>query len=182
MKTTIPHKDTHYCLCRAARRHVPALNAIELAAATIFPPGFLPEHILEDRVPLDVLLTAQKEQMLWVAVDAHNAPDVPVGYLLLQIVDGLALLAQVDVHPLHSRKGLGTALVGQGIMQIREMGFDACYLTTFAHIPWNAAFYERFAFKIINDAELPHSIASILHHERACGLCHRVAMRCRLDK
>lgn len=163
-----------YCICRAAPHHVPALNAIELAAATIFPPAFFPQHILEERVPLDVLLKAQQEQMLWLAVDAH---DKAVGYLLLQTVDGLALLAQLDVHPQHGRQGLGTALVEQALMQVREMGFTACYLTTFSHIAWNAPFYEKFAFKIVAEQELPPAIARILHEERARGLCDRVAMR-----
>ncbi len=173
---TIPalQYNTGYAICRAEIHHIPELNSIELAAATIFPPGLIPEHILTDRIPQNVLLTAQQEKMLWVAVDTS---DFPVGYLLLQVVDGLPLLAQLDVHPLHGRKGLGTALIAHGIMQVQKMGFPDLYLTTFSHVRWNAPFYEKLGFKIVNEQELPKSIAGILHEERTRGLRNRVAMR-----
>lgn len=164
----------HYFICRAEAHHISTLNAIELAAAAIFPPGSIPEHILADRVPLDMLQAAQKENMLWVAVDDH---DSPVGYLLLQIVTGLPLLAQLDVHPTHGRKGLGTALIAHGISQVQEIGFNDLYLTTFSHVQWNAPFYEKLGFKVMDEHELPEPIFKILQEERIRGLSNRVAMR-----
>lgn len=172
--TTMLQDCPNYALCHAEKHHLPALNAIELAAATLFPPGTIPEHVLADRVPLSVLLNAQKKNMLWVAVDAHDAP---VGYLLLQVVSGLPLLAQLDVHPSHGRKGLGTALIAHGIAQVQEMGFTDLYLTTFSHVPWNAPFYERLGFNTAEEQSLPESIAKILNDERRRGLHNRVAMR-----
>lgn len=163
-----------YCICRAELQHLSALNAVELAAAMIFPPGSIPDHILADRVPLNVLLTAQQENMLWVAVDAN---DLPVGYLLLQVVHGLPLLAQLDVHPLHGRKGLGTSLIAHAIMQMQEMGFADIYLTTFSHVQWNAPFYKKLGFRIVDEQKLPETMVKILHEERMRGLSNRVAMR-----
>lgn len=44
----------------------------------------------------------------FVAVDAA---DRPVGYLLLDVVDGAAHIEQVSVHPDHARRGIGGALI-----------------------------------------------------------------------
>ncbi len=94
-----------YALEAAQEAHVPLLRGIETAATGIFPPGFLPEHILSDHAPRDLLLEAIRADMLPVVLDADRRP---VGYGLLRFVDGLVLPAQLDVHPAHGRKGLGT--------------------------------------------------------------------------
>ena len=44
----------------------------------------------------------------FVSVDAD---DTPVGYLLLDLVDGAAHIEQVSVHPDHARQGLGRSLI-----------------------------------------------------------------------
>ena len=148
-----------YTIEQAAPEHVPLLNAIELAAVDIFPPGFLPAHILEDKVPLDVLDRAREQGLLWVVLDGGQAP---VGYALVQLIDGHVLLAQMDVHPDHGRKGLGAALVGRVARQVRTMGFSALYLTTFSHIPWNAPFYERLGFRRMEQGDQPLFLQEIV--------------------
>ena len=163
-----------YTIRRAEAEHIPFLNGIELAAATIFPPGSIPEHILSDKLPLDVLRSAMDKDMLWVALDVSG---IPVGYALLQVVDSFALLAQMDVHPDHGRKGIGTTLVSYVIRHVREMGFAELYLTTFSNVKWNAIFYEKLGFQILETWEQPRFIQGILHNERKCGLSNRVAMR-----
>ena len=166
-----------YAVRRAEPGHIPLLNHIELSAATIFPPGSIPDSILSDKLPLDVLLTARDKGMLWVAVDTG---DIPVGYALLRIVDGFALLAQMDVHPDHGRKGIGTALACRAIRQVRELGLTELYLTTFSHVKWNAPFYEKLGFQILETGKHPDFIKKILHEERKHGLDNRVAMRLRI--
>lgn len=163
-----------YTIESAGPGHIHALNGIELAAATLFPPGSIPEHVLSDRLPREVLDSAMRSGMLWVALDAVGAP---VGYALLQLVDGYALLAQMDVHPLHGRRGLGTALVRRAAGRVRELNLDELYLTTFSHVPWNAPFYARLGFRVVPAAEQPLFIKDILHAERVRGLADRVAMR-----
>ncbi|EKO38435.1 MAG: putative acetyltransferase [Solidesulfovibrio magneticus str. Maddingley MBC34] len=163
-----------YAILQARSRHLPMLNAVELAAARIFPDKYLPEPILSDKLPMDVLLAAKEQGLLWVAVDAVG---LPVGYILVQVVDGLALLAQVDVHPDHGSQGLGTALMRHAMGKIREKGFSECYLTTFSDIAWNAPFYAKLGFGIVGEAAMPKALAAILREEQERGLRNRVAMR-----
>ena len=163
-----------YAIMQAQSRHLSLLNGIELAAAKIFPDDYLPEHILSDKLPMDVLLAAKDQGLLWVAVEAGGSP---VGYVLVQVVAGLALLAQVDVHPNHGRQGLGTALIRHAIGKIREKGFSECYLTTFSDIAWNAPFYAKLGFSVVGEAAMPQAIAAILREEQERGLRNREAMR-----
>ena len=168
-----------YAIIPAASRHLALLNAIELAAAKIFPDDYLPEHILLEKLPMEVLLAAQAQGMLWVAVDAGGSP---VGYVLVQAVDGLALLAQVDVHPDHGRQGLGTALIRHAMQAMHERGFAECYLTTFSDIAWNAPFYAKLGFGVVDEAAMPQAIAAILREEQERGLRNRVAMRLKISE
>lgn len=175
MKISGPEPLPHgYSLRPARPEQFEALNAIEIAAASIFPPGIIPEQFLSDHVPLDVLAEAQKNGLLWVALDEAERP---VGYALLQIADGFALLAQVDVHPKHGRKGLGRALIGRVAAQARELGQTELYLSTFGTVPWNAPFYQKLGFKVLEPAEQPEFMLKILQNEAAFGLKNRVAMR-----
>lgn len=167
-----------YSICLAEDRHIPALNAIELASAMLFPRESLPEWIFTDCLPRTVLENARKEHLLWVAVQHQKGmQERPVGYVLVQIVEGLALVAQMDVHPQHGRKGLGRALLTHAIQQVRERGFTALYLTTFTNVPWNAPFYDKMGFVTMDKRDLPRTITQILCKERACGLRNRVGMR-----
>lgn len=168
-----------YVIKKAESRHIPLLNAIELAAATLFPEDSLPEHILSDKLPMDMLFAGKEQGMLWVAVDAE---DSPVGYILLQAMEGIALLAQIDVHPNHGRKGLGTALVVHGLEHIRQYGFSEIYLTTFSEIKWNAPFYRKLGFVILQKNEMPTVMVNILQAEHEHGLKNRVAMRLRISQ
>ena len=152
-----------YAIMPAESRHLALLNAIELAATTIFPEKYLPGSILSEALPMAVLLAAQAQGLLWVVVDAGGSP---VGYVLVQAVDGLALLAQVDVHPDHGRQGLGRALIRHAMQELHERGFSECYLTTFADIAWNAPFYAKLGFGVVGEADMPQAIAAILREEQ----------------
>ena len=171
----IPHG---YSIQAAEARHIPFLNAIELAAAAIFPPGVIPEAMRSDRMPVAVLAQAVDEGRLWVALKDEGQP---VGYVLLRIIDGSALLAQIDVHPSHARKGLGAELVRQVIASAKAQGFADLYLTTFTHVRWNAPFYAGLGFSIIPEPEQPPFIRDTLTEEKRRGLEHRAAMRLELS-
>lgn len=165
-----------YVIRPAEQKHIQYLNDIELASAELFPPGSIPEHIRHDRVPEALLTEGMREGRLWVALEKARDTETAVGYGLLRVMDGFALLAQLDVHPAHGRKGLGTALVRQVIAKAGDMGFCDLYLTTFAHVPWNAPFYEKLGFEVLNEANTPAFLKEILCEERRLGLENRVGM------
>lgn len=164
-----------YSIRHAEDVHIPFLNGIELAAATLFPSGSIPEEVLRERMPLAVLRAAADLARLWVALKDGEAE--PVGYALLQVHDGMGLLAQLDVRPEHGRKGLGAALTSRVIRAAQGMGLPELYLTTFADVAWNAPFYARLGFIAVEAGQQPLFIRQALQEEQARGLRKRVAMK-----
>ncbi len=55
-------------------------------------------------------------------------------------VEGLSYLDQLSVRPIRQRRGLGSALVAECVRW--ASGRDV-WLTTYAHVPWNAPYYRR---------------------------------------
>ncbi|WP_291443092.1 GNAT family N-acetyltransferase [Desulfovibrio sp.] len=163
-----------YTIDLATAAHVPLLAAIEVAAAGIFPPGSIPDHIRSEFSPVDKLHEAVQSGLLWVALDQAGNP---VGYAYVRLIDHAALLAQIDVHPDHMRKGIGAALIGRVAGRMRQRQVPAIYLTTFTHVPWNAPFYARLGFTALDDAGLPQFLKDILEEEKFCGLTDRIGMR-----
>lgn len=153
---------------------IPVLNAIELAAAAIFPPGMLPDAVRQECVPPAVLARAVELGRLWVDRDAHRRI---TGYALWEQADGAALLAQIDVLPACGRRGIGTSLVRHVIRQAGQAGLPHVYLTTFSTVAWNMPFYRKLGFVCIDAAEQPEFLRKILEDERKRQLEHRVAMR-----
>ena len=163
-----------YTIKQAAAEHAPLLAAIEIAAAGIFPPGSIPEYIRSDSTPIETLLEAVEDGLLWVVLAGDGKP---VGYALVQMVADAALLAQMDVHPDHMRKGVGSALIMRIVENLRVRKKPELYLTTFVHVPWNAPLYAKLGFIAINSADTPSFLKDILEEERLCGLTDRIAMR-----
>lgn len=154
------------------------LAAIEQAAASVFPPDSIPESLRSDHVPLPVLRQALSHSALSVARDQQKRP---VGFALLAFVEHLAVLMEIDVHPDHARQGLGSKLISEVVSRSRELGYKAVYLTTFVHIPWNAPFYAKLGFKILEVPNIPDPLLKMLAQERGRGMEQRVAMELNLD-
>lgn len=163
-----------YTIELAAPAHVPLLAAIEIAAAGIFPPGSIPEHIRADSVPQSALLEAVQEGLLWVLLAPKGRP---VGYALVQLPEDSVLLAQMDVHPDHMRKGLGSALIMHLVEHLKRQKKPALYLTTFRHVPWNAPFYAKLGFEALSKEDAPLFLNTILEEEKRYGLTKRIGMR-----
>ena len=170
-----------YVIQPAAPRHLAALPAIELAAATLFSRADLPAAWATAATPDATLQLACKEQRLLVAV-THD--DIPVGAALVDSVDDTPHLHQVDVHPEHARRGIGAALVRHVLERARCQHASAMTLTTFVHVPWNAPFYERCGFVRLDESvtatAMGPGLRTILAAERAGGLRNRIAMRATL--
>jgi GNAT superfamily N-acetyltransferase len=113
-----------------------------------------------------------------VAAAVYAVGDPAVGFLSLEIVDGVAHVDQVSVLPDHGRKGLGRALLEAAVGWSAASGYSALTLTTYRDVPWNAPFYRTLGFEELTT--LSPELAAIRSHERDAGLDAfgpRVAMR-----
>jgi GNAT superfamily N-acetyltransferase len=161
----------------ARPRDVPALPAIELAAARLLE-GLVPAALMEETTDVDDLAAAQAAGHLWVAL----VDDGPVGFAHIALRDdGVPHLEEIDVHPAHGRRGLGTGLVRAVCEWAAANGHRELTLTTFRDVAWNAPFYARLGFSIVERADWPPAIAAIVAGEAARGLdpATRVVMRYR---
>ncbi|MET3807834.1 GNAT superfamily N-acetyltransferase [Nakamurella sp. UYEF19] len=112
----------------------------------------------------------------WVSTDEA---DLPVAYLLVEIVDGDAHIEQVSVHPEHAHRRIGQSLIEVAADWAARQALAALTLTTYAEVPWNAPYYERLGFRILHDADLGGGLRYARRLEAARGLDRwpRVAMR-----
>ena len=114
------------------------------------------------------------EQRLYFACTSNE--DL-LGFVSFGTLDGQANLDQLAVRKHAMRRGVGRALLEHALHQ--NSGHAACWLTTYDHVAWNRAYYERHGFTVVREAECGPGMQAILREERAC-LPHphqRVAMR-----
>ncbi|MEO5820375.1 MAG: GNAT family N-acetyltransferase [Vicinamibacteraceae bacterium] len=98
-----------YAIALAEPRHLEALGAIELAAARLLV-DHAPPSVLAEQTPHDVFTAAMNRGHLWLAL----AADGPVGFAQVELLTAdVPHLHEIDVHPSHGRRGVGTRLVRQ---------------------------------------------------------------------
>jgi GNAT superfamily N-acetyltransferase len=153
-----------------------ALTDIERAANALFADYGLAEQLSDLLTPIEALHEGVKANRLWVAADEL---DRPVGFALASIVGDNAHLDELDVHPAHGQRGLGAALVEAVCDWARASGYRAITLTTLRDIPWNAPWYQRLGFRVLEENELSQALHDLLQEEIQRGLpAHkRVVMR-----
>jgi GNAT superfamily N-acetyltransferase len=152
------------------------LQDIERAAGRAFADLGMLEVAADDPPPIETLLEYQRAGRCWVWADGS---DRPVAYLVSAIVDGNAHLEQVSVHPDHSGRGIGRALIDHFLTLAREQGMPAATLTTFRDVPWNGPYYHRIGFQTLPESALTEGLRTIRASEAARGLDRwpRVCMR-----
>jgi GNAT superfamily N-acetyltransferase len=154
----------------------PRLQWIERRAGERFRDVGMPE-IAEDEPPsADVLARYAEAGRSWVAA---GEDDVPVGYVLVDTVDGCAHIEQVTVSPDHQGAGIGRALIDEVRAWARAQGMAAVTLTTFSEVPWNAPLYEHLGFRVLDEPEIGPELRARREAEARHGLdpAQRVCMR-----
>lgn len=118
---------------------------------------------------------------LWVATLDEEYE--PVGLAFTTEIDGLAHLDEIDVHPDAAGQGVGSALLERVVDEARAQGYEAITLSTLEDVPWNAPYYAKRGFRILEADELTPGLLELLHHEAESGFpMHlRVIMRRELD-
>lgn len=162
---------------RAARlAELETLREIERDAGRAFAELGMSEIADDDPLPIAELERFAADGRAWVAIDGD---DVPVGYLLSEVVDGCAHVAQVSVARSFGRRGLGAALIDHlGAVTTQEQRRWVT-LTTFRDVPWNAPYYRRLGFARIEPGDTGPELAALMEREAASlpGEHARVAMR-----
>jgi GNAT superfamily N-acetyltransferase len=160
----------------ASAAELPVLQDIERAAGLQFRDIGMPEVAEYNPLPLDELAQYQQAGRAWVAADPA---DQPIAYLLAHLADGNVHIDQVSVHPGSARAGVGRRLLEQLAHQASRDGIPALTLTTFVHVPWNAPYYIRCGFRILDEGELTPGLLAIRQQEASLGLDRwpRVCMR-----
>lgn len=140
---------------RAAAVRFAAVGLPELAA-----PGdgaLLPTALLEDAARARRLLVAEHE-------------GVPVGFALLEWLDGAAYLRELDVTPAAGGRGLGGGLLEAASERARALGAASITLTTFRDVPFNAPFYARHGFLEVERNACGPEVSKRLEAEARAGL------------
>ena len=146
---------------------LPRLVEVSAAADALFA-----EHglVLPPDNPTNELLAADH-------VLVANAPH-PVGFAILNKLDGHAHLGELAVHPDYGRRGIGTALLRRSRVWAEEQGYRALSLTTFVDVPWNAPWYAARGFTEFAPEEWGPGLRDQWAAERAAGIAvtPRIAM------
>jgi len=164
-----------YEIVTARPNDVRLLPAIELAAAELLA-GYAPPNVLAETTRPEDHARAQRRGLLWVAL----ADDAPVGFAHVDVIEtDTAHLEELDVHPTHARRGVGTRLVRAVCAWAESEGLRGVTLTTFRDVPFNMPFYSRLGFEIVSPDQLSPALRAKVEGETARGLdpARRVTMR-----
>lgn len=168
--------DDPYSIILAEPRHIGALSAIELAAAALLA-GHAPPSVLAEVTPRAVLEAALARRHLWLAV----LGDTPVGFAHVEPLSvDVPHLDELDVHPSHGRRGLGTRLVQAVCDWAAAAGHRDITLTTFRDVPWNMPWYRRLGFVELPPQGWSDALRRQVASETARGLdpaCRLVMVR-----
>jgi GNAT superfamily N-acetyltransferase len=123
--------------------------------------------ITEDLTPHEELHQAQRAGRVWVATGPSGRP---IGFAFATIIDGYCHLEELSVLPDFGRRGVGAALVQTVCAYAVSNNWAGVTLTTFSDVPWNAPFYERLGFEIIDTTLLTPGLARAFADEKRRGL------------
>ncbi|MBF8671903.1 GNAT family N-acetyltransferase [Pseudomonas putida] len=110
----------------------------------------------------------------WVAEGADGRI---LGFACARLEDQALHLHEVSVRREAQGQGVGRKLLQQVADAARQAGARELTLTTFADVPWNAPFYARLGFEVLDEGLLDARLQQVLAGERAHGLEGRCAMR-----
>ena len=154
----------------------PALQEIERLAGVRFRDVGLADIADAEPESIETLTDYANAGRSWVAVDDD---DRPVGYVIVDEVDGNAHIEQLSVRPERQGSGVGRALIERARAWAAEHGRTAVTLTTFSDVPWNRPLYEHLGFAVIGEHEIGPELHAVRDHEATHGLDSglRVCMR-----
>jgi GNAT superfamily N-acetyltransferase len=171
--------ESGYTIRSAHAEELTLLAQIERSAAILFLDT--PYAFLVNAEPLSLDFVRQRFQagQVWVAIAPDN---LVVGFAITREVDNTIYLQEMDVDPAHGRRGIGSALVEAVCDWAQLHDYHGISLSTFRNLPWNAPFYSKLGFRMLDESELTIGFKQIRLQEMEAGLSisDRVIMHCLL--
>lgn len=146
---------------------IPQLPAIERSAAQAF------RQIPALAWLADSAVISAREHYQYLETD-HSLLAIgggePVGFLLSEPLDDALFIVEIAVHQQWQGRGIGRMMLTRVADTARAMGYPALTLTTFREVPWNAPFYTRLGFCMLDEQHLPSGLAAKRERETDHGL------------
>ena len=156
----------------------PILQQIDRLAGARFRDVGMPA-VADDEPPsaevLDGYLASGRS---WVAVDEV---DGPIGFVLVDVIDGDAHVEQLSVRPDRQGTGAGRALLDRVAAWAVGNRLPGVTLTTFTHVPWNRPLFEHLGFRVLDDPEIGPGLRAVRLAEGERGLEPRLRVCMRRD-
>jgi ribosomal protein S18 acetylase RimI-like enzyme len=153
-------------MIRLARpEDLPAVALVEASAATVFTDthmAFAANDPPND--PAD-LLAAIATDLMWVATDGN----VIAGFVFAEPCATGLYVRELSVAAPFQQRGHGAALMATGIAAARARGAASLLLTTDRTLAWNAPFYRRLGFVIVEGDAIPAEAQRRLERQIAAG-------------
>jgi 4-diphosphocytidyl-2-C-methyl-D-erythritol kinase len=134
---------------RADPSQVDALCAIERKAVQLFRGHPAWRSYAAMSIPPELLLQAITRGLVWVALDEAAAP---VGFVWLDTDMGhdIVGIAEIDVLPEYGQRGIGAALLEHACAWAGAAGYRRVGLGTLSDVRWNAPFYAKHGFVVVD--------------------------------
>ncbi|MEO8779228.1 MAG: 4-(cytidine 5'-diphospho)-2-C-methyl-D-erythritol kinase [Rhodanobacter sp.] len=134
---------------RARPSDVDTLCVIERTAVQLFRGHAAWPSYSAALMPPELLRSAIDRGLIWVARDGSAEP---VGFVWLdtELGDGAIGIAEIDVLPQHGQRGIGAALLEHACTWAHAAGYRRVDLGTLADVPWNAPFYAKHGFVVVD--------------------------------
>lgn len=163
----------------AQRDEIPLLAALEEEATQRFWSIEELRDLPDDITSVEDLVAACGLGNVWVAA---TADDELVGFGYGARVDDCFHLQELAVSQAWGRRGVGRSIVATVADYAARTGYPAVTLTTFRDVGWNAPFYAKLGFRVLEPAAWTPGVVDSVRAEESRGLPNslRVVMRLEL--
>ena len=162
-------------LRNTAPKDISTLQILEAAAAQRF--LAIPElAILADSNVTDSQTHEQSiaQELAWLVEDDS---DRILGFCYVQQLADSLYLAEISTHPAARGLGVGRMLVTHIRQVAAKRGLPSITLTTYVDVPWNALWYQRQGFTVLDSSSLCPELSEIVESQaKALMLLPRCVM------
>jgi GNAT superfamily N-acetyltransferase len=149
---------------------IPQLIAIEVASGELFLAIGMDSVAQDPPMPAEQFASFIESATAFVEVDTA---DKRMGYILVEPHEHRAFIEQVTILPRHAHHGIGAALIMRAEGLARHRGLSGLLLTTYRDVPWNAPYYARLGFDIVDESQWTPWMTARVALEASRGLAIR---------